>query len=247
MDAIFTDFNVSLVPPAQQANSSNCWTTVMVKEARDAFNRVGKRIPRGFQAAFNKLTFEIVDSGVDYGFTTGNDLVQWRRSGRIGIDTEITTAPDEFEKTVVHELGHVLVNRTSGSNRSDQQGMWQTAFGTSKTIFIGDQRDISSMPQKGRDGGEGEDIERLADAFMFWIYGALDRGVKSRVVSIYMEGGIIVWNRYSDTYPFLISASDPYEYDLENILAAIELASETNDPESVIEITTSPGIQNWIR
>ncbi len=233
--------------------SGVCWTKTLVDNTGMAFGRVQDRISRSFTDVFGGLTFALVDSGVRYARTVGS-TVQWNKAG-----IDIGTMGD-FQVAIVHELGHVLENRTRHLAPGRQMAnvakgrVWSR--GSDQGRFHGnpsvpDRFSVSANP--GAVGGTIDDdpdiipeLETVADYFMFWIYDSFNQDKLGRIASIYAQGGIIIRNNRSTTnvlaYPFYAS-----EYEINFTIE--EYYQTLNDlVQQGIEpiIIDSPGMRYWV-
>jgi len=226
---ITTDYSVTL---------AGCWTDARISDVETAFSLVDGRTSLAFVDIFAGLTFGF-DPNVDYGITRGSTLVEWNA-------TQIAaSSSQDFQEAVVHELGHVLENRTSHL----QDSMFNTARGRavdgslSTNVRVPSRDRVATMAAIGR--GEDETKETIADYFMFWVYQAFKQDTLGLAAQVYMEGGLIIHDRNlprtnPDAYPFVVSKD---ETGLAQGLLAAVVVARIGDTAVIID---SPGINYWL-
>lgn len=155
---------------------------------------------------------------------------------QLGADPDATV-------TFVHELGHILENRT---HHLGSLQMYETAR-TDGGYQILPPRSGVSLGMAPIGGEESDEIkETIADYFMFWVYNVLDLSrLEGRVAQIFIEGGLVLFNRNTslgspDRFPLVIHR-DMLTYN-EVVTAHRILASDTSGD---LHLMYSSGIDLW--
>ncbi|KAB2905605.1 MAG: RHS repeat-associated core domain-containing protein [Anaerolineae bacterium] len=232
LEGIFNTYGVTLSP----ANITPCWTDAMATDVIAAFNAVQINLSgagSSFKAVFGNLNF-VSSPNVDYGLTDSDTQVRWNLSS---VEKDI-----EFQRVIVHELGHVLRYRT------DHLLLNMDVIAQANTAQL-------RMPARGSVGtfdaeGQGQNpvSEAVADYFMFWVYEAFRNDRLGQAAKIYMEGGWIVHDLNLDidnerAYPFSI-LQEMVDTNPELTRIARFIRDQLGSTGTIL---ISPGIEYWLR
>lgn len=193
--------------------NASSWEANQISAIAAAAARIGQRLPpgRSFNQVFGELELRSVSKGVSYSANTrGSYLIEWNLQ-QVNQELQLgLSVGKDFEATAVHELGHVLENRT----RNDPYGMMNTALvGTGDILMLPSLADelianVSSQPRKGRPTGNNDRVvEAIADYFMFWVYTSFTNTSAGKAGKFYMEGGYFLFDQNKG-----VENPDAYEF-----------------------------------
>lgn len=226
---------------------SGCWNEERVADVSVALTLLRSRIvPANFGTAFGTPEIRLVsnDSQVDYGRTSsGGRLIRFDTDAINSPRTEgdcPASASSQFRQVIVHEFGHVLLNRTNNI----ASGMRDTALTEGGTLILPNRFSAASMCAVGGVTGTDPVNETVADYFMFWAFNSFWSNINGTVGKAYTEGGMVVLDRSGpqNVYPVINVGFDPPSdpFSLQLITRAL------SDPNDLLDVMFSPGMNYWL-
>jgi RHS repeat-associated protein len=186
---------------------------------------------RGSSNAFNDIEFLLFrDSGKTHAASVQNkSLVHWY-AVQMNLDAGLSN-------TAIHELGHILSNRTDHLN---EQSMRETGLTDRKRSFLPNRFLVG--PAIG--GDTDEFTEAIADFFYFWAIDVLDMSTTEKSIAyVYTEGGVVVENATGIGPRYPIIAVAPLSL-FSNAL--VNWYQSRVDRGESFDIMYSPGVPFWL-
>ena len=180
-----------------------------IGSVRQAIRDVEAKIGN-FRDIFGNLEFRLgVNNDKKYSADTiGSTLVKWHYP--YFHDAPIGGSVPSQNRTwaIVHELGHVLDNRADSSLYYDAQSPT-----LNQLLSLAYDFSTFMQPQNQRAENVDDVVEKMADAFLFWVYDALDEKTdEGAAARAFAEGGIIVRQKSTNIYKYVqVGAYTPTE------------------------------------
>lgn len=184
----------------------------MISNVRDAFDKTGSRLSTLAPSLGGHFSFKLLFGGLEfitrgtpnqYAETLDGYTVAWDDLGIRELDgTYLAAVGKTPQQLVIHELGHILENRTAGQSF----GMRGVATGQYYG-WLPQTHQVSISRNSEFTAGTPSDKERIADLFLFWVYSDEIPNIFDELLNnpnndaqsnararSYIEGGSHTWN-----------------------------------------------------